>query len=317
MPTQAIKELLPRTIEPPSFKDFLDEISNTLEEIVNYGTHVFSWVTNDKDKIKNDLDVPLILLLKYSLELIDAISILARQMSVDSCKSLLRILLEVMFYISYLTEKDAELRSKCYLVCHFNERLNSMKNFIPGTQQHEQFISKIRKDRNMQSSATIFNSITEGMASNKIKNLEELLSSVVYREVIREYDRYKKQNKQKPKWYALYNNKVNNIEGLADYLNYQSLYNVVYRDWSNLTHASDVITGHLAPSDSRFGAFYQIRMGRDVNQVAVFAITLANLIYHSVIKYYAPEREVEYFEWYRTEIMPKRKKIESTKVVVT
>jgi hypothetical protein len=316
MPTKPIPELLPRTIEPPEFKKLLYEITDKIEEVVNYGTHIFSWITNDKNKVKNDLDLPIILLLKYALELLDAISILTRQMSIDSCKNLLRILLEIMLYVEYLTDKNTELRSKCYLVCYYQDSLNSLKGYIPETKQYQQLESLLNKDKNIQAVDKIQSKQMQEIASSKTENLKNLLSSPIYIDVVKEYNRLKIKNKQKPKWYGLFNSKVNSIVNLADYLNHQSLYEIVYRGWSRLTHASDVITGQLAQTPDASGAFYQIRMGRDIKQVAIYTFNFASSIYSNTIKCYVPDRNEEFSKWHLSEISPFRQKIEKTKIIV-
>lgn len=315
MPTKPIKEILPRSIEPPEFKNYLDSIADKMEEVVNYGTNIFSWITNDKDWEKNDIDMPLILLFKYSLELLDAISILVRQMSIDSCKNLLRILLEVMFYIEYLTEKDTELRSKCYLVGYYKESLSSTLRYVQGTQQNKIFKSKIKKDRYAELGLDFKFAEIEEIALKKSKNLNELLSSPVYEKVVQEYESRRKNNNN-PKWYSLFNSNVNSIQELANYLKLQRLYEIIYRGWSNLIHSSDVITGQLVPPQNGKGSFYQIRMGRDTDQVAIYSFLIPSSIYRNMIKYYKPDKEKEFASWYLTEIKPFRDRIQNTRIVV-
>lgn len=315
MPTKPIEDFLPRTIKPAEFKRYLEEIADKMEESVNYGTHIFSWVTNDKEWVKNDIDMPLILLFKYSLELLDAISILVKQMSIDSCKNLLRVLLEVMFYIEYLTEKDTELRSKCYLVGYYKESLSSTLRYVQGTQQNKIFKSKIEKDRYAELGLDFKFEEIEEIALKKNKNLKELLSSPVYEKVVQEYESRRKKNNN-PKWYSLFNSNVNNIQELANYLKLQRLYEIIYRGWSNLIHSSDVITGQLVPPQSGKGFFYQIRMGRDTDQITTYFFLLSASIYRNIIKQYKPEKEKEFSLWYFTEIKPFRDKVQNTKIVI-
>lgn len=124
MPTKPIEIILPVSIEPKEFRDLIDLVSSTLDELVNYGTQVVHWVGNNPKFKKPDVDVPLVLLSRHILELVDSISILVKKSSIDPCKVLLRAALESMLYIKFITAERSEERCKAYLVSYIISKKN-------------------------------------------------------------------------------------------------------------------------------------------------------------------------------------------------
>ena len=98
MKTTAKENVLPRDPEP-YLKEKLNLFANTLEEIVNFGTHLLIADIQKKRSGKDNF-VPT-LFLRNILDISDSISILIRKSATDPAKIQLRSLLESCLNLAY------------------------------------------------------------------------------------------------------------------------------------------------------------------------------------------------------------------------
>jgi hypothetical protein len=313
MPTKPIEIILPSSIEPKEFRDLIDLVSSILDELVNYGTQVVHWASNNPKFMKPDLDVPLVLLSRHVLELVDSISILVKKSSIDPCKVLLRSALESMLYIKFITAERSEDRCKAYLVSYIKNKKNDYLKYRIGSQINESFKKKIADDQLIKEGLNPFTKELDELVKLKIKNLDEWISKPIFSETITEYNRLRKKYKRKPPWYLL-NGGAESIEKLAGLLKYQYLYEAVYRNWSEFAHASDVITGRIAAGGEGKSAFYQIRMGNDIITIALFTVNIILTSYRELISFIVPEMLSNYSRWYESEIKESFLRIRRTTV---
>ena len=313
MPTKPIDIILPSTIEPKEFQDLVELVSSTLYEIVSYGTQVVHWAAYNPKFKKPDVDVPLLLLSRHILEIVDSISILVKQSSIDPCKVLLRSALESMLYIKFITSEKSEERCKAYLLSYIKNKKNEYLKYKIGSNIHNEFKMKIKDDNFIKEGFNPFTDELDKLVDHKINNLDKWISKPIFSETITEYNRVRKKYKRKPPWYLLYGG-AENIEKLAGLLNYQYLYEVVYRNWSDFVHASDVITGRIAAGGKGKSAFYQIRMGNDIITIAMFTVNIVLTSYRELISFIVPEMLTNYSHWYISEIKESFLKIRKTKI---
>ena len=313
MPTKPIEIILPSSIEPKEFQDLIDLVSSMMEEMVNYGTQVVHWAGYNPKFKKPDIDLPLLLLSRHILEIADSISILLKKSSIDPCKVLLRAALEAMLYIKFITAERSEDRCKAYLVSYIKNKKNEYLKFSIGSKIHEEFKKKIQNDQFIKGGLNPFTEEINELVNFKIKNLDKWISKPIFSETITEYNRVRKKYNRKPPWYLLYGG-AQNIERLAGLLNYQYLYEAVYRNWSDFVHASDVITGRISSGEGGKSAFYQIRMGYDIINIITFTINIILTSYRELVSFIVPEMLSNYNQWYIDEISGAFLKIRKTKI---
>jgi len=111
-----------------------------------------------------------------------------------------------------------------------------------------------------------------------------------------EYQRLRSAGTHKPRWYSLFGG-PKKLEQLAHKVGLTAVYQVVYRILSGLTHGTDIIQGKISP-----GGIHQIRLPRDAQTVTQNAMTFAFELYRSFIRYYVPERERDFDDWYFREV---------------
>jgi len=288
MPTKPIEIILPQSIESKEFQDLIDLVSSTLDELVSFGTQVVHWAANNPKFKKPDVDVPLVLLSRHILELVDSISILVKKSSIDPCKILLRAALETMLYIRFITAERCEERCKAYLVSYMKNKKNEYLKYKFDSKIHEAFKKKIENDHFINEGLNPFTKELDQLVDAKIKNLDEWISRPIFSDTIIEFNRLKKKYNRKPPWYLLYDG-AENIEKLASMFKFQYLYEAVYRNWSDFVHASDVITGRIAAGGEGKSAFYQIRMGNSIIEIAMFSLNIVLSSYRNLIEFIVPE----------------------------
>jgi hypothetical protein len=310
MPTKPISIILPEAIEPKEYQELLNLISSTLTELVNYGTQVVHWAAYNPKFKKPDLDVPLLMLSRHTLELADAMTALIKNSIINPSKVILRTIFESLLYIKYITTEKSEDRCRAYLVCYIKNKKNEYLKFIEGTPIHMQFKKKIESDSLIKGGYNPFSLPIEHQLKLKIDNLDEWIKHPIFKDAITEYNRMKKQYDRKPPWYLLYNGALN-IEDLAKKLKLSYLYEILYRNWSEYAHASDVITGNLANDKS----FYSIRNGFDSTSVGSFSISLLVDCYKMLVEFIVPEMIPNFRNWYSREIKSPLEKINNSRIV--
>ncbi|MCU0413687.1 MAG: DUF5677 domain-containing protein [Ignavibacteriaceae bacterium] len=316
MPTRPIEIILPSSIESKEFQDLVDLVSSILDELVSFGTQVVHWVGNNPKFRKPDVDVPLVLLSRHIVELVDAISILVKKSSIDPCKVLLRSALESMLYIKFVATEKSEDRCKAYLISYIKNKKNEYLKYKIGSQIHNEFKIKIADDFLIKEGLNPFTKELNELVEIKIKNLDNWISNPIFSETIKEYNRVRKKFNRRPPWYLLYGG-AENIERLSILLNYQYLYEAVYRKWSDFVHASDVITGRIASGEEGKSSFFQIRLGNDIIEVAMFTVNITLSAYRQLIEFIVPEMLSNYSAWYIREIREPFLKISRTRVKLT
>jgi hypothetical protein len=92
MPTKPNGDFIPRNIDDPAIQEILNQYSSSLEELVNFASHVAKWCA---ERIHGGEELaPLYLSFRHIFELIDAISVLVKYSCIDPCKILLRSVFE-------------------------------------------------------------------------------------------------------------------------------------------------------------------------------------------------------------------------------
>jgi hypothetical protein len=296
MPTEPIKNLLTRKIEKSELEKLLSEFASGIEEAVNFGTNMIPWCF-EKDTRFID-SVPPILMLRNIIELGDTISILVKNSSIEPCKIILRTLLESCLGFEYLLEKDTKKRSMAFMVCYYYNEIKKEKKGEPSLPEGEKFQKLLEKDiylKNMKLES-------DPNRINIIDNLQQVLKKPEFLDAVNEYSQFiknsKKKNKKpkKPVWYALYSG-PQNMQKLAELLNHDAIYEILYRSWSESTHGVNIIEGKVFPD-----GIIQLRSPKDTKQIVIHTLNLLIMAYTVFINNFIPEKKTIFGVWYKNEI---------------
>jgi hypothetical protein len=291
--TEPIEEIHPRQ-EDPEIEKLLIEFSKGIEEVVNFGTHVLKWEVTEATG--TDENIPVAMMLRHFLEMMDAVSILVRKSSIDPCKPLLRGILETFFGLEYILEADTKNRALAFLIWHYHKDLKLSKKLTPGEQSYNQLKSKLNQDKTLSGQS---NPPSIPGLDKHILNLEKLISLPLYDEVEKEYQSLIASGRKNPAWHQLFNG-PENIEQLANHLKRQGLYEVLYRSWSGPTHGTDIITSKLSQSAEGHAEIVQIRYVKDAQMVTQFAFTLGIMVYQLLTDKRIPNHKLNVANWYLT-----------------
>ena len=283
-------EFVPREISDPRLKDLLNNFSNCIDEVVDYGTHILKI---DLDSVQgSDEQIPIIFSIRQIIDLADSISILIKNSSIDSCKLILRGLLETCFGIEYMLEGDTVERCMAFMVWHAHknmkvyERINSTKE--PG----KQLQSTLNDDK-------LLNGIEFGIKAEfldgKYENLCSLLKRPEYQKAEQEFQNLKKLKIKNPAWYQFYSG-PKSIQELAKYLKLSGMYELLYRNLSGPIHGTDIFQGKLSGNENQLEVL-QLRFAGDARSIYMLTVNLTIMTYSTYVEKRLPNNYEEFKKW--------------------
>mgnify|MGYP005853213195 CR=1 FL=1 len=310
MPTDPAYEFVPRHLkekEPEVFK-LLAKFSEIIEEAVNFGSLVFKWC-NESLEGKANKEVPLILLFRHILELLDAVSILIKESSAEPCKLQLRSMFEALLSINYILDDKKDERAYAFLVCHAFKKIKTYRKLDPTTQHGRQF-KGILKDSVLGDLdlSDLFD------LPKMVEQQEELFEKEGFREAYKELERLRRNGRKNPNWFEFYDG-PSDLEQIAIELNKRDYYEILYRHWSDYVHASDIITGNLGKTEK--GTYLtSIRQPFEAQTITSIAITMALEAFRKMIKHYVPLQITHYKIWYMENMQKYYKKLSSQERII-
>jgi hypothetical protein len=295
MRTRPVEQIVGQD-KPPGLQNDLGHLADAVQEMVNFGSHVLTWMP---DPTKHgDAQVPAILMFRHLLGLLDAVSLLLRQSSIEPCDLLLRGIFESCLGLRYLLEKDTEKRALAFQVWHTHDRMKKHRRLDPSTPEGERYSRALQSGR-------LFANAAPPDISHSQTTLTKLKSGLKEPHIIEaenEYQRTRSKRKSAKKpltfpWYSLYDG-PNTIEELASHLGFADLYEVFYREWSGPTHGTDVMVGKMVVVGGG-PRIVELRNPKESQLVTQVAVALALGAYRVVVDRVVPEKEEELLKWYR------------------
>ncbi len=289
--TPPVNEIIPRTY-PDNIKPIMDFFTETIIELVNFGSHIMKWdlVPPTKDE---DAAAP-IMMLRHYLDVIDSISILIQQGSGDTAKILLRAGFETLLGMEYLLEKDSVNRSIAFLVSDILMQIKTLKKLNPVTKEGGELEQLLQSENNIKG----FDLNNKYNLDQALANKESLLNKPPYQAAHQEYLKLKAKKISNPAWYHYFGGPAN-IYGLAIYLNQISLYEILYRQWSGTVHGSQIYLGKLTSGPQKgMVEIVQLRYFKDVQEVATYVQIFSLKLFRLYISKRLPSKEKELNKWY-------------------
>ena len=283
---EGIDELLPRNQN--DVKEELEKLSAILDNAVDFGTNLLKW-QSARPQVGDDKIIP-ILFLRNIIETADAISLLVRHSSIDPAKSLVRTLLENVFSLEYLLEKDSKQRSLSYTVWLTHKDLKLCEKMNKESQHGKQFANEIGKDKLVNN----INTHIEQILLLK-QNSEALLKLPDYIPIEVEYQRIVATRKN-PNWFTLFDGPTD-VEQLAKYLKHHTLYEIIYRNLSDNVHGNNIFKSKLLKGSNGNVDIVQMRYPKDAQSTVTHAVNFLLLIYNEVISKVLPERNGDLIKW--------------------
>ncbi len=288
--TTPIKKIIDRAIDKEVML-ILQQFSDGLDEVVNFGSNIINWDLNRLNG--SDEDLPSILFLRNFIEEVDAISILIKHSSVDPCKNLLRTALENLFYLEYILDNDSKNRSLSYLVWNVIKNNKLLTKADGKSKEFVDFSNKCKKDKFLKHSTPFIIYQADLLKADG----EKMLFLPKYLPIKIEYDNTKKRLKKSPSWYSLFNG-PDNLEKLANTLNFNAMYEVLYRGFSDSIHGTDIIQGKLSSDLSGMAQVDSIRNPKQAQAITQNCINFCVITFKTYIVKRIPEKQTEFNNWY-------------------
>jgi hypothetical protein len=290
MKTDPVKEILPRENDE-YLQTCLDSCSDTLDEAVNFGTHILKWDVEIKRE-GTDYSVPSIFF-RNVLELCDGISILLRKSSVDPSIILLRSLFENYLSIKYLLEKDEDIRGHSFMVWKVKNDIKYYKQFISDSPSNKELAAKTKKDYLSLNLEKFYD--RENIIST-IESKKDILQSDKFKAIAIEFERTKKKIRKNPTWYSLFDG-PQNIQALSEHFGKYLEYEFLYRKYSQNVHVQSVSKAFSFVGEDKA----QIIQIRDFESLpSVFSSTNNYMIsaFNEMILKRIPEKRPKFLNWY-------------------
>jgi len=291
MKTNPIENFIPRDLNPKVSK-ILQQYSEFLEEIVNYGSNIMTWKPNDY--FKGDQALPISLFLRNYLSYVDACSILVKYSSIEPCNGLLRTSFENLLYILYLIDDPSGQKGMSYIIWNAFEK-NKILNKCDGTSQAYLRLAEGLKNNELlkDEKPPILKDIDRLKEKNK-----RLINSKKYSGIVEEYHRAKNKVRKKPvNWYSMFDGPLNTRE-LAIKLDLEPFYEILFKSWSSSTHGTSVIDGIVTGGENGIAHINQIRLPFDAESVTGLCTNLSVFLFSKYIKAKHPDQYNGFKQWY-------------------
>lgn len=273
----------------------LDNLSKSIDDFVEFGIKLLLWDGNKRRG--GDEDIVVLLFLRNILDLGDAISVQLKNSAVEPCKPLLRTVIETVFGLEYLLEKNVRKRALSFIVWNTHKRLKFYERLDTSTQIGKAFKQELEKDFIYKNGGV--EKHFENQEVTRLKeNDEDLLKEPKYSKIEEEYQNTLKKIKN-PNWYSLYNG-PRNIEQLAKHLNHHASYEVAYRGLSDSVHGTNIFFNNLVKLENGNVDIAQLRNAKDAIPVARDTLSYILMIFKKYIAARLPEKNTEFVKWYST-----------------
>ncbi len=296
-PWDAHEAILNRDMSRVVARPAIDVAAPLLRQLVDYATNVLvrceSSVAGSKDE-----HAGVFCLYRHVIEMTDGIEVLVR----DACPRpgllLVRSSFEAVLALEYIIEANSEQRSLAWLCGHIHERIDVHERMDPDTERGRLFRVAMRADKYTRE-------VTMGdfSSSEPIARLRALLARQPMLSVEEEYSRCKGR-RGKPEWFRLFDGPANLYE-LCQHLQHVSIYDVLYRKWSSISHATDY--EQFAQADTSGTTFVRPLRDpsgvlNDIGEVSVYAANFMLMATRMLLETYRSGEERNFAEWYRDNV---------------
>lgn len=235
------------------------------------------------------------MLLRQFLSELDAIRILLEQGATEQCNIHLRTMFELALQIEYITENSNKERGLHYNLMFKLRQFGYYGSLVAGSEKRRKLANDISKDKfNYLFSLPQWGQHLKG----EMEDLEAFLSSEPLK---KHYEYYSKlEQRRRPKyWYSFYNG-PKNLDQLAHYLGYPSIYNIIYRDLSGLAHGEMAVLGKIQLQHETKKAEVNCLREYDINEcvkICSYSIIFCQICFHAFIPNIIPEENEILKSW--------------------
>jgi hypothetical protein len=291
MPTKAFDQLLSRDIRKAEARSTIGDSCALLTEIVNHATNAFQRCQEEMKTGLPDEHLPVLLEYYHIIEMTDGIQVLISESCVVPAIPLLRSSFEALLSLEYILDKQSQQRSFAWLSMYTHRRLTAYRRLDPANPEYKVLEGLWLED------------VGEAMRLPKTWSPSYALAGVLnrpgYADAEQEYQRLKS-SKQRFEWFTFYGG-PKTIQSLARTLKHGAQYELLYRQWSGISHAED-LSHFLTRGAEHKAAFRPLRNHQQMHEVVRNASQLALEATRMMLGKYRHGEEKSIARWYASEI---------------
>lgn len=302
MSTQAHNAILERDLRKAEAKPIIDLASDLLKEMVNFSTHALVRCIAER-RFRQDEDIALVALYRHIIEMTDGIEVLVSQSCAIPAIPLLRSSFESLLFQKYILENEQEYsrRALAWLVGYVYQRLASYERLDSTTNRGQHFYSFVESD--IFASRIDLSSIGSQQAIN---NLQQFLNKGHIQPIATAFT----SSGRTLSWYQL-NGGPSDLAALAQRVNMRATYDILYREWSRVTHGQDLLAFIDRTSEGE-SALGRIRNTERLKEVSSFAASFLLGATRQTVGKFRPGETLGY--WYIDKIRERYIQLTSTSI---
>lgn len=285
MTTEANDGMLDRSVDP-KIRQILVAYASYLEEAVNFGTHLVLWKGEEPELLVTKL------MLRYFLEILDALSILIKSGSAEAGKSLIRSLFEINMYVDFIYQNHTANRAAAFLILIKYDQLKELEKMHHQTDRGKATKSSFQQENVIKD---FVKTIDLQIVEKQLKDIEGYLKLPENKIAVDEYERMKLVRKNF-QWYTLFEG-ATTLEGLARLLGKYTFYEILYRKWSKTVHGIDIIKEKLVQISDDEAYMRRIRQPENLAWISKMACNFAINTFSHFVQGSFPGRYTEYKVW--------------------
>lgn len=300
MPNIPTQHILDRDLSVANVRDVCEVGGPALRAVVDEGIRVFERC--NRSATGHEENLGLLFSLYQMLEFLDAVEITLANASTVGAVVLLRSALEAFWALEWIALDIPKHGAACAVVL-IHMQIATWERAEEDHLSRQRFLEILGKDPVAQRIAPP----VESVAAERIAGLRSVLDRPHLRDAETEYKRQKK----KREFYSFWNG-PQNVEQLAMKLNDHASYEILYRNWSQTSHAQDALR-RISSADG-MAAVRVFRAGEDIATIYQFAIVFGVKGMRAVLNHYRPDELDHSFKtWYAKAVAPSLRQLEAAR----
>jgi hypothetical protein len=252
-------------------------------KLQNFSHEAVGLCFKEAGKLNRRHDVILLAKARRYLVLFDGVKTLLANGSSEVCFPLLRAMLEAFLGIAHIVQDKHQERAFAYALARIMRKIEEYRRVDINTPQGKALQAELAKD---EFTPNILKHIPSHVGGWADKMEKEISTDTDFIPIVAEWNRLANPPGKKPrtpKWYELFGGK-GNLRELAKQLNKLSLYEFMYRDWSDSSHVGDALNT-FADID---GTLNPVRFPQDYPKVIGYLFMIFLNLVHSLVNFYNP-----------------------------
>ncbi|MFC2021503.1 DUF5677 domain-containing protein [Chloroflexota bacterium] len=311
MPTEPNEHVLNRISDIERAKPMIDIASPVLREAINYGTRLYERCRNTS-KASTDEAFPVLALYLHIIQMVDSIEVLVFNSCVEPAQLLLRSAFEARLSLDFMVEKLQRSRAIAWIIRNIQDQIEFGQRYSKDHIKGKDFFETLVKEGFDKTSVSLppMPPLPE-ISEEYFEKLKNVIEKPEYADVNKEYKRLTK-NRQRVEWYSLFDG-PQNIRELAEYLEQRTVYDILYRKWSKLTHMAnpDHLTLRMEDGMSVLGP---IRNPLRIVTISTNALGMLLEASQLMIKQFRSGDLRDFLRWWREEIQEKHETLVSLEI---